>query len=184
MSDGLYGVVKGGYYCQMDHNEELNARLADRNIPSAPLQPQFSIRPVSTKYAMMPLFDRRPKPTVPIVAEPTYSVEKVFNPGSAQAPWSGFASNINEESSLRNQFFALQRCEQSQWVPSSRSDMYEVEVAGRREVQPFPGLFAEEKFDAFDPNICKTGGELWGNHTRQQLKNGCVGDPCADCGMH
>ena len=109
----------------MDHNEELNARLADRNIPSAPLQPQFSIRPVSTKYAMMPLFDRRPKPTVPIVAEPTYSVEKVFNPGSAQAPWSGFASNINEESSLRNQFFALQSLQR-------RSSMLSTQTSAKR----------------------------------------------------
>jgi hypothetical protein len=182
MTDGLHGVIQGGYFCNDKRLDEINDRLSARNVPSAPLQPQYSIRPVSTKYALMPVFDRRPKATVPIAREPTYSVETVFNPGSAQAPWSGFASNINAESSLRNQFFALQRCEQSEWVPSSKSDLYEVKAVGRQEHQPFPGLFTEEKFAPFDPNTCKTGGEIWGNHTRQQLMNGCPGDPCADCG--
>jgi len=46
--------------------EELNERVSNRNIPSEPLQPQFDIRPLSTKYSMMPIFDRRPIPTVSI----------------------------------------------------------------------------------------------------------------------
>ena len=103
----LYGVVNGVYYCGMERTEQLSQRMAERNIPSATLQPQFSIRPVSTKYDMMPIFDRRPKAKVPIKREPTYSVGTTFNPGSAQAPWSGFASNINKESQLRNQFFRI-----------------------------------------------------------------------------
>ena len=167
----LYGVVNGVYYCGMERTEQLSQRMAERNIPSATLQPQFSIRTVSTKYEMMPIFDRRPKAKVPIKREPTYSVGTTFNPGSAQAPWSGFASNINRESQLRNQFFALQRCEQPNYVPSTTSDMYQVQVAGRPEAQPFPGLFTEPDLAPFNPNVCNLGRNIFDNCTRQQLKN-------------
>lgn len=167
----LYGVVNGVYFCGMERTEELSRRMAERNIPSSQLQPQFSIRPVSTKYEMMPIFDRRPKPKVPIKREPTYNVGTTFNPGSAQSPWSGFASNINKESQLRNQFFALQKCEQPNYVPSSTSDMYQVQVSGRQEQQPFPGLFTEPELSPFNPNVCNLGGNIFDNCTRQQLKN-------------
>ena len=38
--------------------EELNQRISSRNIPSNQLQAQFDIRPVSSKYAKMPIVDR------------------------------------------------------------------------------------------------------------------------------
>jgi len=176
----MYGVVNGVYYCNIARGEELNKRIAERNVPSAPLQPQFSNRPVSTKYAHLPVVDRRPKPTVEIERQPTYSVAKTFNPGSTQAPWSGFASNVNVESTLRNQFFALQKCEQSNYVPSSTSDMYQVTVdAGAPVQQPFPDLFQEQRFAQFDPNECGVGKDLWGNCTRQQLFNSnCCDEKC------
>ena len=167
----MFGVVKGVYYCNIGSNEELNNRLSERNVPSAPLQPQFSIRPVSTKYSMLPIFDRRADTTVPIENQPIYSVNTVFNPGNAGAPWSGFASNINKESILRNQFFALQKCGQSSYMPSSSSDLYNVVVGGRNEEQPFPNLFKEQKFNNFNPNTCDLGGDVFNNFTREQLLN-------------
>lgn len=167
----MYGVIDGAYYCNQDRNMELNVRIAERNIPSASLEPQFSIRPVSTKYALLPVVDRRSKSTVPINKMEPYSVENVFNPGTSQGPWNGFATNINEESKLRNQFFALQNCEQAAWVPSSQSDLYKVNVEGRTEIQPFPHLFTTEKFAPFEPNTDGLSKDIWGNHTRQQLKN-------------
>jgi hypothetical protein len=165
----MYGVVKGVYYCNIETNEELNNRISERNIPSAPLQPQFSSRAVSTKYSMLPIFDRRVDPSVPIDRQPTYNVSDVFNPGNAGSPWSGFASNINKESSLRNQFFALQKCGQSSYIPSSSSDMYNVVVSGRNERQPFPELFKEQKFNSFNPNTCEIGKDMFNNFTREQL---------------
>ena len=70
------------YICGIDRDVEISNRIAERNVPSRPLQPQFSQRPVSTKYALMPIIDRRAPATVPIHTEPTYSVGNVFNPGS------------------------------------------------------------------------------------------------------
>ena len=165
----MFGVVNGVYYCGMERTEELSQRMAERNVPSAPLAPQFSMRPVSTKYSIMPIVDQRAKSNVPIITRPTYNVQHTFNPGTAQAPWSGFATQVNEESKLRNQFFALQRCEQPNYVPSSDSDMYKVVVSGRQERQPFPGLFETQQFAPFNPNSCNTGYNLFDNCTRQQL---------------
>ena len=161
--------MKGVYYCNYNRTLELSERMAARNIPSRPLQPQYGIRPVSTKYALMPIVDRRAPTHVPIKTEPTYQVNKVFNPGTAQAPWAGFASNVNTESVLRNQFFALQRCEQGNYIPDSRGDLYNVSVQGSNEEQPFPDLFKNEPLPASDMNPCGLGKELFNNNTRVQV---------------
>ena len=153
--------------------EELNSRMAQRNIPSGPLQAQFGIRPISTKYATLPMADQRVMPTVAIQPQPIYNISQTFNPGSAQAPWGGFAANINEESMLRNQFFALQRgAGQACYIPAKASDMYVANVPRTAEqmIQPFPDLFVKPKFESFNPCLKNTGGNLFENFTRQQLK--------------
>jgi hypothetical protein len=155
--------------------EELNNRLSERNLPSNPLQAQFDIRPLSTKYACMPIFDRRAIPTVSIETLPAYDIGATFNPGNAQAPWAGFATNIDGESRLRNQFFALQRgAGQSTYIPSKNSDMYESRIfpANQQHVeQPFPALFEKNRFDAFNPCPKDCGINFFDNFTRQQLKD-------------
>ena len=150
-----------------------NDRLFERNIPSAPLQPSFSLRPVQTKYTLFSLQDSYPAATTPVIKEPAYNVEKIFNPGNAQAPWSGFATNINTESTLRNQFFALQNAEQAVYVPSSNSDLYnEPSIASSGSVHDiFPYLNQIETFDSHDPNTINVANDTFHNCTRQQLKN-------------
>ena len=165
----MYGVVDGAYQCHIGRTLELSQRMAARNIPSAPLQPQFGIRPVSTKYAMMPIVDRRAPATVPLEVEPTYNPELVFNPGSSHAPWSGFASSINEESALRNQFFGLQKCEQGEYIPSSKSSLYNADVPADPINQPFPLLFAPPQLDAFDPDPCHLAPKMFNNSTREAV---------------
>ena len=171
MSNETYGIVDGVYYCGINRTQELNSRIAERNIPSSYLQPQFSMRPVSTKYALLPVVDIRAKSSVPIKITSTYNQKVTFNPGTAVAPWSGFVSNVNKESELRNMYFALQNCQQSQYIPSSKSDMYKTTVTGTNVQQPFPNLFEKQSFDDFNPNNCNIGGSLFANCTRQQLKN-------------
>ena len=165
----MYGVVDGVYYNTQDATDELNHRLAKRNISSSQLQPQFSSRPVSTKYSLMPIVDRHAPTTVPIVKQPLYNVENVFNPGNTMSPWGGFSVNVNNESLLRNQLFALQSSAQAVYIPSSNSDMYKVIVSGRNEVQPFPDLFKEEKFEPFNPNTLHIESNVFNNSTREQL---------------
>jgi len=155
--------------------EELNNRISERNLPSNPLQAQFDIRAISTKYSCMPIFDRRAIPTVSIETLPAYDNDATFDPGNAQAPWAGFAPNIDGESRLRNQFFALQKGSgQSCYIPSKNSDMYESKIfpANQQYVeQPFPALFEKNRFEAFNPCPKECGINFFDNFTRQQVKD-------------
>ena len=56
----MYGVVNGAYSNHHDRLGEINSRISERNIPSAALRPAFDVRPISSKYATMPILETRP----------------------------------------------------------------------------------------------------------------------------
>ena len=167
----MFGVVNKLYLCNQERSRELNDRITIRNEPSAPLQPQYSMRPVLSKYSIMPILDQRATPTVAMDKYPQFSPETTFNPGTAQAPWSGFSSNINTESILRNQVFALQSCEQAEYVPSSKSDLFNVRVPENYVQQPYPDLFNRQLFCPHNPNEHNIANKFFNNSTRTDIKN-------------
>ena len=109
--------------------QELNIRMAMRNIPSLPLQSVFDPRPQNTKYTMFPVHEKvsvsfPPEKLTPIQCMPQYDQTRYFNPGTS-APFSGYANNIDKETSLKNLFESNQRYAiQNKYIPSSKSDMY------------------------------------------------------------
>lgn len=159
--------------------ETMNIRAYSRNIPSQPLQPYLDARPVLTKYSIMPIVDPRStqQTCTPLQQQATYNPHKIFYPGNDSAPWSGYASNINNESELRNQIYALQSCPQAFYVPSSTSSLYNISWNNsiHNGVNPFSNLFAEEPFNTYTTNNTEAnkdiGYALFNNNTRQQLKN-------------
>uniref|UniRef100_A0A6C0IT79 Uncharacterized protein n=1 Tax=viral metagenome TaxID=1070528 RepID=A0A6C0IT79_9ZZZZ len=156
--------------------ETMNNRAYSRNIPSQPLQPYLEARPVLTKYSIMPVVDPRATIHTPLQQQATYDPDRIFNHGNDTAPWSGYASNVNKESELRNQIYALQSCPQAFYVPSSTSNLYNVSWNNsiNNGQQPFPGLFTEEPVQTYRKNNEHTndiGYALFNNTTRQQLKN-------------
>jgi hypothetical protein len=156
--------------------EEENRKLYSRNIPSQQLQPYLDVRPVMTKYSYLPIVDPRREINETLIQQPTYNTSAVFNPGNTQSPWSGFASNINAESELRNQIYALQRCSQSVYVPSSNSDLYSCSFKPTSSAVAQMShnlLFKEEAFNKFNPNPDnnKVGQGLFMNPTRVQVKD-------------
>ena len=157
----------------------INERMYQRNIPSQLLQPYLSVRPVMTKYSLMPIVDPRAPINVSMEQLPIYSQNNVFNPGTA-APWSGYSSNVNVESELQNRIFALQSCSQAVYVPNTNSDLYQFGFKpSKTEIQPFPELFKNEKFSEFNPNPENIAHGLFYNSTRQQLKDyGDINPPC------
>lgn len=160
--------------CASQLTNTINTRLYDRFLPSQMLQPYLNVRPVMTKYSIMPIVDPRAPIKTPLEQMPVYNTDKVFNPGNTQSPWSGFASNINKESELRNQIFALQKCSQSVYVPSSQSDLYKYQFTPTKsanQAQPYPELFKPETFQQFNPNPENLGGNIFNNCTRQQVKD-------------
>ena len=170
-STKIYGLPNKLYFCQHERQDELNDRISSRNIPSTPLEPSYYHVPVSTKYAYMPILDQRKPATVPLNNYPVFSPHDTFNPGNSMAPWAGFANNVNIESSLRSQFCALQHCEQSEYVPSSSSDLYNVYVPPNPIKQPFPNLFKKEVFDHCNPNPHNLGNNFFNNNTRNDNKD-------------
>jgi hypothetical protein len=149
-------------------------RSYERNIPSQPLQPYLDSRPVLTKYSIMPIVDNRGQISTPLNQYATYTPETVYNPGNDFGPWSGYASNVNHESELRNQIFALQSCSQASYIPSSKSSLYNVKWNNKNKpYQPFPELFKQEEFCPFNPNLNPdvVGYSLFNNATRQQTKD-------------
>ena len=151
---------------------DINTRIYNRNIPSSTLQPYLDVRPVATKYSRLPIVDPRKMLNVPFTQEPTYNVHHTFNPGNRMAPWSGFASNVNLESELRNQIYAIQSCSQAVYVPNSNSSLYTYNFKTKTIANPHELLFKNESFEQFNPNpnskICGSG--IFYNNTRCQVK--------------
>jgi hypothetical protein len=158
-----------------DIHRQTNERIYDRNIPSQMLQPYLDVRPVMTKYAYFPIVEPRKQINVPLQQIPTYNVSNVFNPGNTRSPWSGFACNINKESELRNQIYALQKCSQSVYVPNSTSDLYTYNFQTPYTPNQHELLFKDETetFNNFNPNpspmLCGSG--IFFNSTRCQVKD-------------
>jgi hypothetical protein len=106
-----------------------------------------------------------------------YSLATNFTPNTnAWGPVSGFINNVNKESELRNQFFALQKgADQAVYVPAKDSDLYKVTVVSRPEEQPYPLLFKNSDLDKnIHPNIKNSpqiGRDFFHNNTRTQLRN-------------
>jgi hypothetical protein len=107
----------------LDYDNELNNRLKERHFPSSSLQPLFDFRPVSTKYTWFQTTEEYPKETVKQNNYMPYSPYAIFNPGD-RAPIDFFISSVDTESKLRNQFMALQKSDQSVYVPNIESDLY------------------------------------------------------------
>lgn len=159
--------------CVSEIHKQTNQRIYDRNIPSQVLQPYIDARPVTTKYSYFPIVDPRKPISVPLQQMPTYNISQVFNPGNTQSPWSGFATNINTESELRNQIYALQKCSQATYVPGSSSDLYSYNFKTPTQPNPHQLLFKGVSFDSFNPNpapgLCGSG--LFMNSTRTQIRD-------------
>jgi hypothetical protein len=160
--------------CVSNIHKETNQRIYDRNIPSQMLQPYLDVRPVMTKYSYFPIVDPRKEINVQLQQTPTYNVNNIFNPGNTRSPWSGFASNINKESELRNQIYALQKCSQSVYVPNSSSDLYQHNFNSVKQQQSSHSLlFTNESFSDFNPNPHSNiiGVGIFNNSTRTQVKD-------------
>jgi hypothetical protein len=158
--------------CNSKMQEQTNRRIYDRNIPSQMLQPYLDVRPVMTKYSYLPIVDPRRRINVPLQQQPTYNVHNVFNPGNTTSPWSGFAANINKESELRNQIYALQKCSQAVYVPTSSSDLYQYKFHSTKQSNPHELLFQQDTFLPFNPNPepDMLGSHIFLNNTRVQVR--------------
>ena len=172
-NEKMLGVPEYLYYGQNERVDELNTRIKDRQFPDSPLEPNFSPRPVPTKYSHFPIINRRKPMNEPVIPYLDHNTNINFNPGTHRAPPSGFLNNVDVETVLRNQTIALQRADQGIYVPSTNSDLYNVRVVSRPSEQTHPLLFERPQFDGrLHPNVAGSdiGRDQFFNHTRTQLR--------------
>ncbi len=171
----LHGVVDGVYVATGERVDELSNKMFARNMPSHDIQPTFDLRPVASKYTVMPIYDQYKPSTEGIHVKPVFQAQspEVFFPGTRQAPYNGYASKVNVESTLRNQWFALQRGSQHVYVPSSESDLYKTTVEYKPVLIPHPHIDsgAFEQFAPHNPNTNNLARGVFENSTRVQLKD-------------
>ena len=137
------------------HNQ-INTKLYDRNVPSHNLQPYLDVRPIATKYVVLPTGDQRQ--TSQLIQQPTYFTGSTFNPGDA-APWSGY--NVNLETDMRLKGF----------TPDSKSDLFNYVRRSKPNsiaAVPHPLLFREERFSGQIKSVDKDS-KLFNNSTRERV---------------
>jgi len=170
----MYGLAEGVQYGQNERVDELNTRISERFYPDSPLPPNFNTRPVPTKYSIFPMLNTRMPANVSIDSNYDYAEETNFTPPiGLRGPPAGFINNVDTESTLRNQFFGLQKSDQSVYIPSTESDLYKVTIASRRMEQTHPLLFETPKFIDTNAECAQNiGRDRFHNYTRTQLRNG------------
>ena len=156
------------------YKDENSSRIYNRNLPTFTLEPYLSFTPMATKYNKIENHQMKRQGDLEanlMENRASYNQHMTFNPGSG-APWKGYSEHVNDESVLRNQVYALQKCNQSEYVPSSRSDLYNYNLNVKQVHQTHPLLFKQEQFAECNPNnnTPKVGNGMFMNHMRNQLR--------------
>lgn len=163
-----------------DRTNFINNELYQRNVPSQPLEPYYSSSPQTTKFTRFPIISRPINATIPIKDYGVYNNKSTFYPAHSNAPWSGRISNIDKESNLKNQNYALQYDSLGTYIPSTNSDLYNINWSNKQnysqELNSFftnSSLFTPQKHGSFNPNpnSDEVGYNLFNNSTRSQIKN-------------
>jgi hypothetical protein len=131
--------------------------INDRNIPDKPLKPNFDVRPQPTKYTDFQVFEPKVSSKVPLLKYP----KSGFNPGY-RGPTEEGLEKVDLESYLRNQYMALQRNSQAQYVPNINSDLYNHPMNYEKQYS---------SFSSSHTRLCKTlDPNIFHNSTRYYLK--------------
>jgi hypothetical protein len=163
---------------QQDRTEDLNKRINNRLIPDSDLQPNYDLRPMHTKRMVYPSKVFKEQNNTLLDDHLAFLPQQTFNPGNTKSHVSGFMSNVNVESSLKNIGTPNTKYGSDIYIPSSSSDLYKTTVQlvpGSGSHDPLSqdhGLlfrkFGFESKEKFHPNI---GNDMFFNHSRTQLRN-------------
>lgn len=171
----MEGVHTGVSYGQHDRVDELNDRIQSRQFSDKPLAPNFSSRPVVTKYSRFQIADRRAPYIEQIHPVEAHNLQTNFSPATQRGPPATMLQNIDLESALRNQNVAFQRKSlQSTYVPDSSSELFKVRVHSTLGPNPHPSLFSHPPTQSVPREAAmrgmNIGKDLFNNNTRTQLR--------------
>lgn len=122
--------------------QSINDRIYSRNIPSTLLEPSLPFRPINTKYVY--LDDIAPINTTNVKPSNKYNDNEIFIPGDRSGPWTGFSSNIDIESKLRDQLHRT-NCKSNYFPNYKSSDLYNnINISNNNQnIKEFPYLFSK-----------------------------------------
>lgn len=121
----LYGVPQSVAYCQQEHWKSWVVACVTATFHQRHFSPNC-VAPCADEIIRLCLFWTSAKPLVRM-NYPVYNQNRCLIPGNSCA-WSGYATAVNVESTLRKPVFALQSVKQSEYVPSSNSGLYNVRI--------------------------------------------------------
>lgn len=168
----IFGAVHG-VQTKQHHDILHNDLIYNRNIPDEILRPNLGFRSTTTRQAIFPTAPIKREATVPIYSIPGHCVQTNFSPATRMGPTATYLANIDVETKLQGRVYALQRSDESVYVPSSTSDLYNVNVEkGAPVEQPCPLLFERQTYNTKVSSIAnKIGNDHLYNNTRVQLKS-------------
>ena len=145
----------------------MNDNIYKRNLPSKTLESNFSNIPLGTRYTKYLINNNY---NFKLTNEMVYDSETTFFPGTSKPHFSGFSTNVDKESILRNQIYPLMKSDLHLWAPSSSSILYNETENVDKKLDSL--LFKKDTFNQFNPNYNNNiGKDLFNNSTRVQLKN-------------
>ena len=160
-----------------DHLETMNAHILNRRFPDAPLKPNLSFRPLSTKYDPFPI----PKPDTSAQLSKQYLqhyVETNFAPVHSNGPVQSCDTHIKMENELMGKNVPLHRGDLDiKHIPHQKSDMYSNNNIQNvlMNVNVLDSTISPSPYVANTPVTANRipaniGTETFHNHTRVQLR--------------
>lgn len=152
----------------------INKKIFERNTPSRTLDPAIDFRGHSTTYTSFPIVDNSVPPMSATCSK--FSMSNTFTPGTS-APFYGYATNVDDESKMRNICMAYQPSyAQSHYIPSSSSDLYQDrEIPNTHIANPHELLQEVHVANSSTSRITQSKNISFYEDTRQNIKNiSCV----------
>jgi hypothetical protein len=162
-------VIQGVHIKKRTHNDVMNMNAFEHQIHRQNIEYKFDPRPVVTRYVKNPSTIQGPLFEVQNASQEKHLS---FLPNSKTGTFHGYARNVDSETVLRNQTFALQKCDQAQYIPDSSSDLYNPTLMNRSAPINHPLLFKVHEPSPGTHAVPKhTGIDMFYNHTRVQRNN-------------
>jgi len=138
------------------------------------MEPSYQLRPTTTRQTHLQPTIQIKQPVIQRTKYTHYDQSRTTALGSNGAPFSGYTSNVDTETVLRNQVVPLRRGDETVYIPSTESDLYHTYQATTSNRPPMvdtrqlSALFNEQTFDEHNPNVLNVGTDVFSNHTRTQ----------------
>ena len=158
--------------CNIRYDNELNNRIHKRVFPSQELQPNFNPIPVSTKYTLFQTNELHNNSNDDLRPYNKFDNKKIFYPGNSKGPTAFFFDNVDTESTLRNQYFALQKNDKAYYIPDIKSDLYN----HRGNLINKPSILENAKVSCNNSNMninleANLAPNIFNNTTKDNVKN-------------